>query len=144
MTLMHHNISIFFKILSIYPSSIFCIFVFINFSMKINKKDKAFEAELIRNDFPILHTKVYEKPLIYFDNASTSQKPKVVINAIKKYYSSYNSNIHRGVHFLSQESTDQFEKTRIKIKEYINASFSEEIIFTKGGFVVTSAHSRSV
>ncbi|MBB78851.1 MAG: cysteine desulfurase CsdA [Crocinitomicaceae bacterium] len=100
--------------------------------MKINKKYKGFDVEAIRNDFPILHTKVYEKPLIYFDNASTSQKPKVVINGIKRYYSSYNSNIHRGVHFLSQESTDQFEKTRTKIKEYINASFSEEIIFTKG------------
>ncbi len=100
--------------------------------MKTNKKYKGFDVEAIRNDFPILHTKVYDKSLIYFDNASTSQKPKVVINAIENFYSFYNSNIHRGVHLLSQESTDQYEKTRIKIKEYINASFSEEIIFTKG------------
>jgi len=100
--------------------------------MKKNKKHKGFDVEAIRNDFPILHTKVYDKSLIYFDNASTSQKPKVVINAIENYYTFYNSNIHRGVHLLSQESTDQYEKTRTKIKEYINASFSEEIIFTRG------------
>ena len=93
---------------------------------------KLFDVESIRNDFPILSTKVYEKPLIYFDNASTSQKPKVVINAIKNYYSIHNSNIHRGIHYLSQESTNQYENTRMKVKEYINANNSEEIIFTKG------------
>jgi cysteine desulfurase/selenocysteine lyase len=75
---------------------------------------------------------VHGKPLIYFDNAATTQKPKSVIDAINNYYTNMNSNIHRGVHYLSQISTDAYEKARIKVKEFINAASAKEIIFTRG------------
>lgn len=86
----------------------------------------------IREDFPILGEMIYDRPLAYFDNAATSQKPKVVIDAIADYYTHINSNIHRGVHFLSQRATDAFEETRIKVQKHINAEHSHEVIFTKG------------
>lgn len=86
----------------------------------------------IRKDFPILNREVNGKPLVYFDNAATSQTPQQVINAIVDYYSLYNANIHRGVHTLSQEATDQYEQARIKIKKHFNAAKSHEIIFTSG------------
>jgi cysteine desulfurase/selenocysteine lyase len=86
----------------------------------------------IRSDFPVLNRLVYGKPLVYLDNAATTQKPKCVISAISDYYLNYNSNIHRGVHRLSQEATDEYEKSRKIIKEFINARKSEEIIFTRG------------
>jgi len=86
----------------------------------------------IRSDFPLLNRLVYGKPLVYLDNAATTQKPKCVISAISDYYLNYNSNIHRGVHRLSQEATDEYEKSRKIIKEFINARKSEEIIFTRG------------
>jgi cysteine desulfurase / selenocysteine lyase len=91
-----------------------------------------FNVEIIRNDFPILSQQVNGKSLIYFDNAATSQKPQAVINAISEYYSTYNSNVHRGVHTLSQKATMAYEASRVKIKNFINASDAHEVIFTKG------------
>ena len=91
-----------------------------------------FNVETIRNDFPILSRKVNGKPLVYFDNAATSQTPKQVINAIVDYYSNYNANIHRGVHALSQEATDLYEASRQKIQTHFNAKHAHEIIFTSG------------
>ncbi len=86
----------------------------------------------IRNDFPILSQKVNGKPLVYFDNGATSQKPQIVINAISKYYQEINANIHRGVHTLSQLATDAYEQSRLKVQNHINAEFSHEVIFTSG------------
>ena len=86
----------------------------------------------IRERFPLLNIEVNSSQLIYFDNAATTQKPKEVIDEITKYYQEENSNIHRGVHHLSQISTDNFEECRIKVQELLNAQFSHEIIFTKG------------
>ena len=91
-----------------------------------------FPVEKIRADFPILKRQVNGKPLVYFDNAATSQTPQVVINAIVDYYSNYNANIHRGVHALSQEATDKYEEARIKIQKHFNAEKAYEIIFTSG------------
>ena len=90
------------------------------------------DIQKIRADFPILSQKVNGKPLIYFDNGATSQKPKVVIDAITKYYEEINANIHRGVHTLSQLATDAYEVSRGKIQNHINAKFSHEVIFTSG------------
>jgi cysteine desulfurase/selenocysteine lyase len=96
------------------------------------KKKKAFDVQEIRKDFPILHRLVHNKPLIYFDNAATTQKPKQVIETITNYYSNLNSNIHRGVHYLSQAATSEFECARNIVKSFINARYDEEIIFTRG------------
>jgi cysteine desulfurase/selenocysteine lyase len=86
----------------------------------------------IRNEFPLLQAKVYGKPLVYLDNAATTQKPEQVIKAMDDYYREYNSNVHRGVHFLSQKATDAYEVVRKKIQLYINAKHEHEIIFTRG------------
>lgn len=91
-----------------------------------------FDVNEIRKDFPILSRKVNGYPLVYFDNAATSQKPQQVIDSIVDYYSSYNANIHRGVHTLSQEATDKYEEARNTIKTHFNAQKSSEIIFTSG------------
>ena len=91
-----------------------------------------FNVEHIRQDFPILKRQVNGKPLVYLDNAATSQTPQHVIDAVVDYYSNYNANIHRGVHSLSQEATDAYEEARIKIQNHFNAKFSHEIIFTSG------------
>ena len=88
--------------------------------------------ESIRNDFPILNTKVNGNQLIYFDNAATSQTPNCVIDSISDYYKNLNSNIHRGVHKLSQLATDKYEESRKKFKEHLNARSTSEIIFTSG------------
>ena len=93
---------------------------------------KIFDVEKIRKDFPILSRKVNGYPLVYFDNAATSQTPKQVMDAIVDYYSSYNANIHRGVHSLSQEATDKYEQARITIQKHFNAEKPYEIIFTSG------------
>lgn len=90
-----------------------------------------YNIEKIRNDFPILHTSVNGKPLVYFDNGATTQKPKRVIDAIVNYYSSQNANIHRGVHTLSREATILFEEARKTVANFINAGH-DEIIFTSG------------
>ena len=86
----------------------------------------------IREDFPALHQLVYKKPLIYLDNAATTQKPKVVINTLLEYYNKQNSNIHRGVHYLSQQATSAYEDARRVIQNFIHAAYSHEIIFTRG------------
>lgn len=100
--------------------------------MKSESKIAAFNVEEIRKDFPILSRKVNGQPLIYFDNAATSQKPQQVIDVIVDYYSNYNANIHRGVHALSQEATDAFEQAREKIRAHFNIKKSYEVIFTSG------------
>ena len=86
----------------------------------------------IRSDFPILSTTVYGKPLVYFDNGATTQKPKCVVEEMDKIYYTTNANVHRGVHYLSQRATDLAEEARIIVQEFINAEHSKEIIFTKG------------
>lgn len=91
-----------------------------------------FDVVKIREDFPILKRFVNGKPLVYFDNAATSQTPQIVIDCIVDYYSHYNANIHRGVHALSQEATDKYEAARIKIQQHFNAKNPYEIIFTSG------------
>ena len=90
------------------------------------------DGSKIRAQFPTLHQKVNGKELVYFDNAASSQKPQVVIDALTYYYNNDNANIHRGVHYLSQEATDKFENTRKSVRTFINAKNSCEIIFTKG------------
>lgn len=90
------------------------------------------DVQKIRDEFPILHQEVNGKPLVYFDNAATTQKPLRVIKALTEYYSGYNANIHRGIHTLAEKATSAFEDTRKAVKEFINASEVEEIIFTYG------------
>ena len=90
------------------------------------------DIQKVRADFPILSQKVNGKPLVYFDNGATSQKPQVVIDAISRYYREYNANIHRGVHTLSQLATDAYEQSRNTIQKHINAKQNYEIIFTSG------------
>jgi cysteine desulfurase/selenocysteine lyase len=90
------------------------------------------DIQKIRTDFPILSQKVNGKPLVYFDNGATSQKPQVVIDAISNYYQEINANIHRGVHTLSQLATDAYEISRGKIQNHINAKFPHEVLFTSG------------
>jgi len=91
-----------------------------------------FSIEKIRSDFPILAETVYGKPLVYFDNAATTQKPKEVISAISDYYEKKNCNIHRGVHFLSVKATEAYEDARCVIRDFIHAKHCHEIIFTRG------------
>ena len=91
-----------------------------------------FDVQKIRKDFPILHRQVNGYPLVYLDNAATSQKPQSVIDCIVDYYSNYNANIHRGVHTLAQEATDAYETARKKIQTHFNIKHSKEVIFTSG------------
>ena len=91
-----------------------------------------FDIQKIRADFPILSRQVNGRPLVYFDNGATSQKPQVVIDAIAAYYQEINANIHRGVHTLSQLATDAYEASRVKIQQHINAQFPHEVLFTSG------------
>jgi cysteine desulfurase/selenocysteine lyase len=86
----------------------------------------------IREQFPVLNRLVNKKPLVYFDNAATSQKPQRVIDALTDYYSNYNANIHRGIHTLAEEATSAYEATRVAVKDFLGAKYSEEIIFTRG------------
>jgi cysteine desulfurase/selenocysteine lyase len=97
-----------------------------------NETSILYKGEPISKQFPALQQSVYGKPLVYFDNAATTQKPYSVIEAITDYYSTINSNIHRGVHFLSQKATDAYEVTRNAVAEFINADHAYEVIFTKG------------
>ncbi|HXG23964.1 MAG TPA: cysteine desulfurase [Chthonomonadales bacterium] len=96
------------------------------------KSPPALDVEKIRKDFPILSQKVRGKPLVYLDNAATTQKPQAVIEALVRYYSEDNANIHRGVHFLSQRATDAYEEARDKARWLLNAACDREIIFTRG------------
>ena len=100
--------------------------------MKVKEKEMVFNAEGIRKDFPILNRQVNGKPLVYLDNAATSQTPQQVIDVIVDYYTNYNANIHRGVHALSQEATDAYENARKTIQSHFNAQNAYEIIFTSG------------
>src|SRR5690606_41825486 len=88
--------------------------------------------DAIRAQFPVLNRKVKSKPLVYFDNAATAQKPITVIQELTRYYEQYNANIHRGIHTLAEEATEAFEATRDAIKDFIHAGAREEIIFTHG------------
>ena len=91
-----------------------------------------YDVRKIREDFPILHTKVYGNPLVYFDNAATTQKPKSVVESIDKYYYTINSNVHRGVHNLSAQATEAYEGAREKARQFLNAQKTSEIIFVRG------------
>ena len=99
---------------------------------QLKNQSVEFDVEKVRKDFPILHQMINGKPLIYLDNAATSQKPKNVIDAIETYYREYNSNIHRGVHTLSENATEIYESSRLKIKNFINANSTKEIVFVRG------------
>lgn len=88
-------------------------------------------ADIVRADFPILHQEVNGKPLIYFDNAATSQKPLLVLNTLRDYYEQYNSNVHRGVHILSAKATEAYEASRDKVAAFVNAASRQEIVFTR-------------
>ena len=100
--------------------------------MKSIEFKSSINVRKVREDFPILSRKINNHPLIYFDNAATSQTPQQVIDVISDYYSLYNANIHRGVHHLSQEATDKYEASRKKIQNHFNAKHSHEVIFTSG------------
>jgi cysteine desulfurase/selenocysteine lyase len=91
-----------------------------------------FGAEKIRDDFPALRAKVHGKPLVYLDNAATTQKPQAVIDTLARYYTEGNSNIHRGVHYLSQVATQAYESGRTRVRQFLNAAHDREIIFTRG------------
>jgi len=91
-----------------------------------------FDVEKVRAEFPILHQEVYGKPLVYLDNAATTQKPQSVIDAVRHYYERDNANVHRGVHALSERATASYEAARDKIRELLNATSRREIIFTRG------------
>jgi cysteine desulfurase / selenocysteine lyase len=91
-----------------------------------------FDIEFIRRDFPILNQKIYGKPLVYLDNAASTQKPKQVLEALNYYYEVQNSNIHRGVHYLSQKATIAYEEVRETIHKFLNTRYSHEVIFTRG------------
>ena len=93
---------------------------------------KSFNLVNIRDQFPILNKKINNHQLVYFDNAATTQKPKKVINAINEYYSEYNANIHRGIHTLAEKATNEYEKTRKSVSQFINSKSEKEIIFTRG------------
>ena len=94
--------------------------------------ERVFDVERVREDFPILKQKVHGKPLVYFDNAATSQKPVTVIEAEERFYREYNSNIHRGVHQLSERATRAYEDVRVKIQHFLNAGEAREIVFVRG------------
>lgn len=97
-----------------------------------NERNLTLNIQQIRDEFPILNRIVNNQPLIYFDNAASSQKPRVVLNAIENYYSQFNANVHRGIHTISQEATEMMELSRQKISGFINADMESEIIFTRG------------
>ncbi len=103
-----------------------------NTRSEILPSETVFDVMRIREDFPILKTIVHGKLLVYLDNAATTQKPQLVIDSLSEYYTSTNSNIHRGVHTLSEKATREFEEARIKVKNFINAASEKEIIFTRG------------
>ena len=99
---------------------------------KVLQKPVSFSDSEIENILPILSVKAHAKSLIYFDNAATSQKPQSVIDALVNYYSNTNANIHRGIHYLSQKASQQYDETRIKVQKFINASSDRGIVFVRG------------
>ena len=88
-------------------------------------------AQRLRKDFPVLHQEINGRPLVYLDNAATSQKPRQVIDVMTQYYEQYNSNVHRGVHYLSAKATTAYEAAREKVARFINASTDRELVFTR-------------
>ena len=108
---------------------------------------KAIDLEKVRKEFPVLHQEVNGKPLVYFDNAATTQKPQSVINALVEYYQGFNANIHRGIHTLAEKATKTYEHTRSSVQKFLNAAEVEEVIFTKGTSeglnLVASSYGRS-
>src|SRR5881392_689586 len=96
------------------------------------RQKKMIDWESVRADFPILHQKVHGHPLIYFDNAATSQKPRMVLDALRNYYERDNANVHRGIHELSNRATAAFEAARARTAKFINARTPDEIVFTRG------------
>src|SRR3990170_9164626 len=99
---------------------------------RLSHSSQSFDVERVREDFPILKERVHGKPLVYLDNGATSQKPQVVIDALSRYYKSENSNIHRGVHYLSERATSSYEAAREKIRQFLNAGSDHEIVFVRG------------
>ena len=99
---------------------------------KESLKTMPFDVSGLRSDFPILDRKLNGKPLVYFDNGATAQKPLAMLEAVNNYYSEFNSNIHRGVHQLSQEATSAYEEAREKVREFLNIGLAKEVIFTSG------------
>ena len=97
-----------------------------------NLENDMYDVQKIREDFPILQREVYGKPLVYLDNAATTQKPLSVLDAMRDEYLNVNANVHRGVHYLSQQATDLHEAAREKVRQFINAQKTEEIVFTRG------------
>ncbi len=95
-------------------------------------------ADTVRADFPILQQEVNGKPLVYLDNAATSQKPLLVLNTLRDYYEQYNSNVHRGVHTLSAMATDAYEGARDKVAAFVNAASRQEIVYTRNATEATS------
>jgi cysteine desulfurase/selenocysteine lyase len=91
-----------------------------------------FDVQRAREDFPILREKIHGKPLIYLDNAASTQKPQIVIETLARYYETDNANVHRGVHLLSQRATEQFEQARVKVQRFLNAPEARQIIFVRG------------
>ena len=114
----------------------------------VQMKPEQFSVDAIRKDFPVLEQQVHGKPLIYLDNAATTQKPAVVIDTVSEYYREYNSNIHRGVHKLSEVATERYEAGREHIRAFMNANSSKEIIFVRGATeginLVAQSYGRSV
>jgi cysteine desulfurase / selenocysteine lyase len=92
----------------------------------------AYDVDRIRQDFPILHTTVHGKPLVYLDNAATTQKPQAVLDTIRHYYEAENANVHRGVHFLSETATQEYEAARAKVARFVHATAPEEVVFVRG------------
>src|SRR4051794_16396210 len=92
----------------------------------------AFDVRKVRADFPVLHQQAHGKPLVYLDNAATTQKPRAVIDAVSRYYAQDNANIHRAVHVLSERATRAYEAARVKVQHFLNAADSREVIFTRG------------
>lgn len=95
-------------------------------------RGQTLDVETLRKDFPILSTKVHGKPLVYLDNAATSQKPRQVIRSLEQHYTTRNANIHRGVHYLGEQSTQEYERARVKAQRFVNAARPEEIVFVRG------------
>jgi cysteine desulfurase/selenocysteine lyase len=110
--------------------------IIVTFVLELNKElitsEMSIDIQKIRSDFPILAEKIYNKPLVYFDNAATTQKPQVVLDKLIEVYTKYNSNIHRGVHFMSNKATVETEEARNVVQKFINANQSCEIIFARG------------
>src|SRR5947199_177227 len=97
-----------------------------------NARRTAFDVARVRADFPILREKVHGQPLVYLDNAASTQKPRAVIDAIAHYYETTHANVHRGVHHLSQVATQAYEDARLKVQKFLGAHCLREIIFTRG------------